>query len=63
MIELGDRWYRQEYGCQFVETVGQVFSDAAIDAAFHGDIVPLFGEDEAKDASVLVDLPALFEGV
>ena len=37
---------------------GQVFSDAAIDAAFHDDIAPLFGED--ADAGVLVDLPALF---
>jgi Terminase large subunit, T4likevirus-type, N-terminal len=62
MIELGERWYLQEYGCQFVETVGQVFSDAAIDAAFHDDVAPLFGEDEAEDASVLVDLPALFAG-
>jgi hypothetical protein len=60
MIELGDRWYRQEYGCQFVEAVGQVFSDAAIDAAFHDDIVPLFGEETDEDAGVLADLPALF---
>jgi hypothetical protein len=62
LIELGERWYLQEYGCQFVETVGQVFSDAAIDAAFRDDIVPLFG-DEADDDGVLVDIPALFAGV
>jgi Terminase large subunit, T4likevirus-type, N-terminal len=60
MIELGDRWYRQEYGCQFVEAAGQVFSDAAIDAAFHADIVPLFGEETDEDAGELADLPALF---
>jgi len=60
MIELGERGYLQEYGCQFVEAVGQVFSDAAIDAAFHDDIVPLFGEETDEDAGVLVDLPALF---
>jgi Terminase large subunit, T4likevirus-type, N-terminal len=60
MIELGERWYSQEYRCQFVESVGQVFSDAAIDAAFHDDIAPLFGEQPDEDGSVLVDLPALF---
>ena len=62
MIELGERWYAQEYGCQFVEAVGQVFSDAAIDAAFHDDILPLFGDQTDEDAGVLVDLPALFVG-
>jgi hypothetical protein len=61
-IELGDRWYLQVYGCQFVETIGQVFSDDAIDAAFREDIAPLFGEDKAEDTGVLVDLPALFVG-
>jgi Terminase large subunit, T4likevirus-type, N-terminal len=62
LIELGERWYLQEYLCQFVEAVGQVFSDAAIDAAFRDDIPPLFGDDEADDGS-LVDLPPLFAGV
>lgn len=62
LIELGERWFLQEYGCQFVEAVGQVFSDAAIDAAFHDDIVPLF-DDETDDDGVLVDIPALFAGV
>jgi hypothetical protein len=61
LIELGERWYLQEYGCQFVEAVGQVFSDAAIDAAFHEDIAPLF-DDEPDEDGVLVDLPALFAG-
>jgi hypothetical protein len=56
LIELGPRWYAQEYGCQFVEAAGQVFSDEAIDAAFHDDIPPLFGAD--GDAGGLVDLPA-----
>jgi hypothetical protein len=60
LVELGERWYAQEYGCQFVEAMGQVFSDAAIDAAFHDDIAPLFGDDEPEDAGVLADLPALF---
>jgi hypothetical protein len=61
LIELGERWYLQEYGCQFVEAVGQVFSDAAIDAAFREDIAPLFA-DEPEDHGVLVDLPELFVG-
>jgi hypothetical protein len=60
LVELGERWYAQEYGCQFVEAVGQVFSDAAIDAAFRDDVVPLFGDEPDEDAGVLVDLPALF---
>ena len=62
MVELGPRWYSQEYGCQFVEAVGQVFSDEAIDAAFRDDIPPLFGDDADDDGS-LVDLPPLFAGV
>jgi phage terminase large subunit-like protein len=62
MIELGPRWYAQEYLAQFLEAIGQVFSDESIDRAFRDDIVPLFGEPEEEDAGVLVDLPALFAG-
>src|SRR5262249_45073748 len=29
---LGPRWYAQEYGCQFMEMIGAVFSGADIDA-------------------------------
>ena len=39
---LGDRWYRQEYGCEFVETVDAVFSMEDIQAARSNDIEPLF---------------------
>jgi hypothetical protein len=60
-IELGERWYSQEYLTQFIEAVGQVFSDAAIDAAFNHEVVPLF-PDEA-DESALVDLEPLFAEV
>lgn len=63
MIELGPRFYSQEYGCQFIEAVGQVFSDAAIDAAFNHDLPPLFGEEEVSDETRLVELPALFAEV
>jgi hypothetical protein len=60
-LELGPRWYAQEYGCQFVEAIGQVFSDEAIDAAFRDDLPPLFDEGH-EDDTLLVDLPALFGG-
>jgi len=53
-------WGYASKNCQFVEAVGQVFSDAAIDAAFRDDITPLFGESPEDDDSVLVELPALF---
>jgi hypothetical protein len=58
-IELGDRFYQQEYGCAFLEAMGQLFSDAAIDAAFRDDIPPLFADATDNDES-LVDLPSLF---
>jgi hypothetical protein len=61
MIELGPRWYAQEYGCQFVEAVGQVFPDDVIDAAFSHDVVPLFADGGDEDG-VLADVPALFAG-
>jgi hypothetical protein len=61
MIELGPRWYAQEYGCQFVEAVGQVFPDDVIDAAFSHDVAPLFA-DGGDDESALADVPALFAG-
>jgi hypothetical protein len=63
LMELGERWYLQEYYCRFLEAVGQVFSDAAIAAAFHQDIMPLFGEEPDEDAGVLANLPELFSEV
>lgn len=39
---LGDRWYRQEYLCDFVETVDAVFSFEDIQAARSDEIEPLF---------------------
>jgi hypothetical protein len=59
-LELGERWYAQEYGAEFVESIGQVFSDAALDAMFsHDDVAPLFGEEDT-DETGLADFPALF---
>ena len=39
---IGERAYRQEYGCSFEETVDQVFSSESIDRAFRGDRRPMF---------------------
>ncbi len=30
---IGERWFQQEYGCEFLESIGSVFSGADIDAA------------------------------
>jgi hypothetical protein len=58
--ELGERWYSQEYGCQFVEATGQLFSDESIDAAFRDDIHPLFPAAGETEDVILVDRPPLF---
>lgn len=39
---LGEWWYKQEYMCQFVETVDQVFSYDHVMAAISGEVEPLF---------------------
>ncbi len=41
---LGERWYRQEYGCEFSECIDAVFSWADIQAALSDDIEPWFPE-------------------
>jgi hypothetical protein len=41
---LGERWYRQEYGCEFSECLDAVFSWADIQAAMSDDVKPLFLE-------------------
>jgi Terminase large subunit, T4likevirus-type, N-terminal len=58
LIELGPRYYSQEYLCQFLEAIGQVFSDEAIAAAFQDGIAPLFAPD--AEAEGLADLEPLF---
>lgn len=40
---IGDWWFRQEYGCEFVETEDQVFRYDAIMTAVSDDVQPLFG--------------------
>jgi Terminase large subunit, T4likevirus-type, N-terminal len=61
--ELGPRWYSQEYDCGFVEAIGQLFSDEAIDLAFRNDIAPLFPMTRATEGdAILTDQPPLFPG-
>ncbi len=40
---IGDWWYRQEYMCEFVETIDQVFSYDDIQRALDDSVTPLFG--------------------
>lgn len=42
LLRWGPRWYGQEYLGEFHETVDQVFSNEAIDAAFDSEKAPLF---------------------
>ena len=44
---MGDWWFRQEYLCEFVETVDQVFNYDLVQAAIDDDIEPLFGGVES----------------
>jgi hypothetical protein len=41
---LGDWWFSQEYGCQFVQTTDQVFDYDIVMRAVSTDIKPLFEE-------------------
>jgi hypothetical protein len=40
---IGDFWFSQEYLCQFLETVDQVFSFDDIQRALDPNVTPLFG--------------------
>ena len=40
---IGERWFAQEYLCEFVDTIGAVFREQDIAAAFDNDLEPLFG--------------------
>jgi hypothetical protein len=39
--EIGDWWFAQEYECQFVDEMDQLFSTASIQAAITADVQPL----------------------
>jgi hypothetical protein len=38
---MGDRWFRQEYCCEFVEAEGSLFDEELIRKAIRDDIKPL----------------------
>ena len=38
---MGDRWYRQEYGCEFVDAVSSVFDSEVVERAFRSDVKAL----------------------
>jgi hypothetical protein len=40
---IGDWWFRQEYMCEFVETIDQVFGYEDIQRALDDSVTPLFG--------------------
>ncbi len=39
---MGERWFGQEYLCEFVEQEGAVFREQAIESALRRDVEPLF---------------------
>jgi hypothetical protein len=39
---MGDRWFRQEYCCEFVSTAASYFSDEDIQGCIDKDIPPLW---------------------
>jgi len=43
MRSLGEWWFKQEYMCEFVETIDQVFSYQYIETSLSDDVIPLFG--------------------
>jgi hypothetical protein len=44
---MGDWWYRQEYGCEFMDAQDAVFRQADIAAAITSEVAPLFGSEVA----------------
>ena len=39
---LGDRWFRQEYLCEFLDTDTSVFAPELVEACLTDDVRPLF---------------------
>lgn len=50
--ELGDWMYRQEYLCEFVDSVDSMFRTEDIEGAFTEDVEPLFGPEEETEDTV-----------
>jgi hypothetical protein len=67
-LELGERWFRQEYFLSFEDVIGALFSASTIAAMFDHDDPrpPLFGAGDVPesyldtDTDMDVDVPALF---
>jgi hypothetical protein len=53
--EIGRWMYRQEYLCEFVDPVGQMFKTSEIDAAFDSDIEPLFSNGRERGGTTSRD--------
>lgn len=53
--ELGTWMYRQEYLCEFVDPVNQMFRTSEIEGAFSSDVEPLFGPTEEKEEAPSLD--------
>jgi hypothetical protein len=53
--EIGRWMYRQEYMCEFVDPVGQMFRTSEIEEAFDRDVEPLFGAEEAAAGGPTAD--------
>jgi hypothetical protein len=47
LVSLGPLWFRQEYLCEFVETIEELFRLEDIQAALSDEITPLFEKEEA----------------
>ena len=43
---MGERWFRQEYLCEFVEADDAVFREADVYGCLRDDVPPLFPDDE-----------------
>lgn len=53
---LGERWFAQEYGCEFMDNEWQLFSTDLVLAAADADIAPLFVQaDSIEDLAVGAD--------
>lgn len=52
---LGDWWYRQEYNCEFVETVDQIFGYDLVMSAVSDAVPPLFPIPGQTAANGVID--------
>jgi hypothetical protein len=54
---LGEWWFKQEYLCEFVETVDQVFSHDQVMRAIDARIKPLsFGTSKSRNIKIIMEM-------